>query len=183
MEITDCWGLSWERPTCFVVAPLIVMAAACAPQGAAGEPAVVPSAQTAPAVHPESGLALIDVTVVSGDERHTFVTEVADSQQAQARGMMFRTEMGDDEGMIFPSYEAQARSFWMKNTPLPLDIIFIGPDNRITNIGNGVPYSTDSVMSDGPALAVFEIRGGRSAELGIEPGDLVEWELPEDSEL
>ena len=165
------------------VAPVVLIAAACSPKGAASEPAAVPSAETAPAVHPESGLALIDVTVVSGDTRHTFVTEVAASQEAQARGMMFRTEMGDDEGMLFPSYEAQARSFWMKNTPLPLDIIFIGPDKRITNIGNGVPYSTDSVFSDGPALAVFEIRGGLSAELGIEPGDLVEWELPEGSEL
>ena len=87
--------------------------------------------------------------------------------------MMFRTEMGDDEGMLFPSYVPQARSFWMKNTPLPLDIIFIGPNKRITNIEAGVPYSTDSVFSDGPALAVFEIRGGLSEELGIGAGDLV----------
>ncbi|MHA7821043.1 MAG: DUF192 domain-containing protein [Erythrobacter sp.] len=175
---------NWVPPPCLnIVAPIVLVAAACAPQGAAGEPAAVPSAQSQAAVHPESGLALIDVTVVSGDERHTFVTEVADSQEAQAKGMMFRTEMGDDEGMLFPSYEAQARSFWMKNTPLPLDIIFIGPDRRITNIGEGVPYSTDSVFSEGPALAVFEIRGGLSAELGIGPGDLVEWELPEGSGL
>ena len=123
------------------------------------------------------------MTVVSGDERHSFTTEVAASQQEQQRGLMFRTELADDEGMIFPSYVPQARSFWMKNTPLPLDLIFIGPDNRITNIGHGEPYSVASIPSDGPALAVFEIRGGLSEELGIEPGDLVEWELPEGSEL
>jgi hypothetical protein len=157
--------------------------AACSPVGASTDAPPAPVEDTAAAVHPDSGLALIDVTIVSGDERHIFTTEVAASQEAQAKGMMFRTEMGDDEGMLFPSYEAQARSFWMKNTPLPLDIIFIGPDNRITNIGEGVPYSVASVASDGPALAVFEIRGGLSEELGIAPGDLVEWELPEGASL
>jgi uncharacterized membrane protein (UPF0127 family) len=153
--------------------------AACSANGAAQEAPVAPPEAQAPLVHPESGLELIDVTVVSGDKRHSFVTELAASNEAQARGMMFRTQMGDDEGMIFPSYTPQMRSFWMKNTPLPLDIIFIGADNRIINIGDGVPYSTASVASEGPALAVFEIRGGLSAELGIKPGDLVEWELPE----
>ena len=180
---TDCFGLSWKQPSCLMVAPIVLVAAACAPAGAAGEPAVVPAAQTEAAVHPVSGLELIDVTVVSGDKRHVFITELAASQEAQTRGLMFRTELGDDEGMIFPSYVPQNRSFWMKNTPLPLDLIFIGPDNRITNIGEGVPYSTDSIYSDGPSIAVFEIRGGLSEELGIEPGDLVEWELPEGAEL
>ncbi|BDW81439.1 hypothetical protein MACH24_08770 [Erythrobacter sp. Dej080120_24] len=153
--------------------------AACSANGAAQEAPVAPPETQAAAVHPESGLELIDVTVLSGDKRHVFVTEVAASNAAQQRGMMFRTQMGDDEGMIFPSYVPQMRSFWMKNTPLPLDIIFIGEDNRIINIGDGVPYSTASVASDGPAIAVFEIRGGLSAELGIKPGDLVEWKLPE----
>ncbi len=157
--------------------------AACSPVGATQEtPASstpAPSAVDAPAVDADSGLMLIDVTIVSGADRHSFVTELADTNEAQARGLMFRTELGDDEGMLFPSYTPQARSFWMKNTPLPLDIIFIGPDSRITNIEEGVPYSTDSVASEGPALAVFEIRKGLSAELGIKPGDMVEFELPE----
>ena len=170
-------------PCPHLLLPVVVMLAACSPSGAAGEPAVVPAAQTEAATHPESGLTLIEVTVVSGEERHSFTTEVAATQQEQARGLMFRTVLGDNEGMIFPSYVPQARSFWMKNTPLPLDLIFIGPDNRITNIGYGEPYSVASIPSDGPALAVFEIRGGRSEELGIKPGDLVEWELPEDASL
>ncbi len=161
------------------IAPIMLVVAGCTPAGAAGEPATVPVAQTEPSTHPESGLELIDVTVVTADDRHTFTTELAASNEAQQRGLMFRTELGDDEGMIFPSYTPQARSFWMKNTPLPLDIIFIGTDNRITNIEAGVPYSTDSVFSAGLATAVFEIRGGLSEELGIAPGDLVEWELPE----
>ncbi|BDI60226.1 DUF192 domain-containing protein [Qipengyuania nanhaisediminis] len=154
--------------------------AACSNVGVAQDPPASSSqAPTAmPAVDPDSGLTLIDVTIVSGDERHHFVTELAATDEQQARGMMFRTEMGDDEGMLFPSPTPQPRSFWMKNTPLPLDIIFIGPDGRITNIEAGVPYSTDSVFSDGPASAVFEIRGGLSDELGIAPGDAVAYELP-----
>ena len=125
----------------------------------------------------------MDVTIVSGENRHTFKTELAASQEEQAKGMMFRTEMGDDEGMLFPSYTPQFRSFWMKNTPLPLDIIFIGPNKRISNIEAGVPYSLDSVTSRGLSIAVFEIRGGLSEELGIGPGDVVEFELPEDATL
>jgi uncharacterized membrane protein (UPF0127 family) len=154
--------------------------AACSPNGsAAQETAARPTdTPTAPG-YSEAGLRLIDVTIVSGDTRHSFVTELAATNDEQARGMMFRTEMGDDEGMLFPSYVPQARSFWMKNTALPLDIIFVGPDYRITNIGEGVPYSTASVPSDGPSIAVFEIRGGLSEELGIGPGDLVQFELPE----
>ncbi|WP_299196554.1 DUF192 domain-containing protein [uncultured Erythrobacter sp.] len=166
-----------RRPGLPIFAPIVLFAAACAPSGSAGEPSPVPVAQNEAATHSESGLRLIDVTVVSGETRHSFVTELADTNEAQARGMMFRTEMGDGEGMLFPSYTPQARSFWMKNTPLPLDIIFIGPDYRITNIEAGVPYSTDSVYSDGLSIAVFEIRGGRSEELGISAGDLVEFEL------
>lgn len=154
--------------------------AACSPNGsAAQEAAAVPAEAAADAEYSEAGLRLIDVTITSGDTRHSFVTELAATNEEQARGMMFRTEMGDDEGMLFPSYAPQSRSFWMKNTPLPLDIIFVGPDYRIINIGEGVPYSTASVASDGPSIAVFEIRGGLSEELGIGPGDLVQFELPE----
>ena len=166
-------------PPCLnIFTPIVLVAAACAPGGAAGKPAVVPVAQEEVARHPTSGLRLIEVAVLSGDERITFTTELADTPEAQARGMMFRTEMGDDEAMLFPSEVPQGRSFWMKNTPLALDIIFIGVDGRISNIEDGVPYRLESVRSAGLASAVLEIRGGLSEELGIVPGDKVEYELP-----
>lgn len=127
-------------------------------------------------VHPTSGLSIIDVTVESGRKRHTFRTELADTPQAQAKGMMFRNEMGDDEAMLFPSDLPTPRSFWMKNTPLSLDIIFIGPDGTISNIAaNAEPYSEKSLLSDGPTIGVLELRGGLAAELGIKPGDAVAW--------
>ncbi|TRD12684.1 DUF192 domain-containing protein [Erythrobacter insulae] len=154
--------------------------AGCTPVGAAEDPPAVSDGQESNERHPISGLEIIDVTVVSGETRHTFKTELADTGEAQTRGLMFRTELADDEAMIFPSYVPQTRSFWMRNTPISLDIIFIGTDDRITNIAERTePYSLDSLPSDGLASAVFEIRGGLSEELGIEPGDAVEYTLPE----
>ncbi|MXO96459.1 DUF192 domain-containing protein [Erythrobacter aquimaris] len=154
---------------------LALAMAACAPAGTAEEPASAAS-QQAEAVHPISGLQIIPVTVRSGDTVHTFRTELAQSREAQAQGLMFRTELADDEAMIFPSEPQTARSFWMKNTPLPLDIIFIGTDGRILNIAAMTePYSLESVYSVGVTSGVLEIRGGLAEELGIEPGDLVEW--------
>lgn len=149
------------------------MLAACSPGEGATARAQAPAA-VAPARHPVSGLEVIDLVVDRGGRKIPFRVEVAASPEAQARGLMFRTELGDFEGMIFPSGTPQPRSFWMKNTPLSLDIIFIGPDGRIANIAaDTVPYSLDSVSSDGPASAVLELRAGRAKALGIVPGDRV----------
>jgi uncharacterized protein len=152
------------------------MLAACSPGESATARAQAPAAAAQDARHPVSGLKVIDLVVETGGKRLPFRVELAASPEAQTRGLMFRTELGDNEGMLFPSEVPEPRSFWMKNTPLSLDIIFIGPDRRIANIAaNTVPYSLDSVSSQGAAIAVLELRAGRSAELGIEPGDKVVW--------
>lgn len=157
--------------------------AACSPGEGANAQTQAPPAPVQPAAsarHPVSGLEVIDLVVMRGDKRLPFRVELAASPQAQQRGLMFRTELGDNEGMIFPSDVPEPRSFWMKNTPLSLDIIFIGPDGRITNIAAGtVPYSLDSVPSSGLASAVLELRAGRAKELGIVPGDRVIYSLPQ----
>lgn len=161
-------------------APLAVLIAACSPAESAQQPAPVPATESEADVHPVSGLQVIDLAVVKEDRRIPLRVELADTAQAQARGLMFRTELGDNEGMLFPSQEPAMRSFWMKNTPLSLDIIFIGVDGRISNIAaNTVPYSLESVPSEGLAIAVLELRAGRAEALGIVPGDRVEYELPE----
>ncbi len=146
--------------------------AACSPQAAEQVPEPTSAAV---ATHPESGLEVIPVTVTTDSGTHTFQAELAASRQEQARGLMFRTEMGSDEAMIFPYDSPQELGFWMRNTVLPLDIIFIGPDGRILNIEDGEPYNEVSVTSDGLAIAVLELNQGRAEELGIGPGDLVEW--------
>jgi uncharacterized membrane protein (UPF0127 family) len=147
---------------------------ACSPMAAdAGSKS---GATAAAAVHPLSGLPVIPVTVRSSNGAHAFRAEVAKSPAEQARGLMFRTAMGADEGMIFIRQPPDVASFWMRNTVIPLDIIYIGTDRRILNIAaNAVPYDETPRPSFGIAGAVLELNGGRAAQLGIKPGDKVEW--------
>lgn len=150
--------------------------AACSPGESATARAQAPAAAAETVRHPVSGLEVIELVVERGPKELPFKVELADTPEAQQRGLMFRDRLGDDEGMLFPSKAPEPRSFWMKNTPLSLDIIFIGADGRISNIAaNTVPYSLDSVPSQGFAIAVLELRAGRAAQLGIVPGDAVSW--------
>lgn len=156
------------------LAAIALALAACSPRVAGGaEPDPGVAAQ---AVHPVSGLPVIPLAVIRGGRKLAFRVEVARTGQEQARGLMFRTEMGADEGMIFPMDPPRQAAFWMKNTVIPLDIVFIGPDGRISNIAaNAVPYSEEPLPSDGAVKAVLELNGGRAAALGIVAGDKVEW--------
>lgn len=148
--------------------------AGCSPNAADGSRASAVAAS--PARHPESGLAIVPLTIAKGAQSHAFRVEVARTGQEQAKGLMFRTALGPDEGMIFPMSPPRDASFWMRNTVIPLDIIFIGTDRRILNIAaNTTPYSETPVPSAGPVIGVLELAGGRAAQLGIAPGDTVTW--------
>lgn len=119
---------------------------------------------------------MVPLTVASKGKVHRFVVEIAASPQQQQTGLMNRQEMARDRGMIFPLDEVRQASFWMKNTFIPLDIIFVRADGSIANIAaNTVPMSLEPVYSDGEVGSVLEINGGLSAELGIGPGDKVSW--------
>lgn len=126
-------------------------------------------------IDPESGLEVIDVTVSTDAGTHVFKTEVAATDDQKARGMMFRDEMAPDTAMLFPYDEPRELGFWMRNTFLPLDIIFIDAEGTIINIEDGVPFNEETVNSAAPATAVLELLGGTAEELGIGPGDKVEW--------
>ena len=156
--------------------PLVMIALAMGAAGCSAQtPAPAPAAAT-PARHPISGLEVIPLTISQNGKVHRFRVEVARTPEQQEKGLMFRTAMGADEGMIFPSDPVGARSFWMKNTVIPLDIVFIGPDHMISNIAaNAVPYSLEPLNSDGPAIAVLELNGGRAAQLGFTRGARVTW--------
>lgn len=157
-----------------LLATLIALAA-CSPMAAdAGQKSATSTG--ASARHPVSGLEVIPLAISSAKGRYTFQVEVARSDAEWSKGLMFRTEMGADEGMIFVGRAPQMASFWMKNTVIPLDIVFIGTDRRIINIvENAVPYSLEPRSSAGITLAVLELNGGRAAQLGIAPGDKVAW--------
>ena len=158
--------------TRFLVMYAVAGLAACSPQPAAQ---ATPAAR-ASAPHPVSGLKVIPLTIATPKGKHAFRVEVASSDAEQAQGLMFRTEMGADEGMIFPRNPPDVASFWMKNTPLPLDIIFIGTDRKVINVAaNTVPYSLTPVGARGLTGAVLELNAGRAAELGIGPGTTVDW--------
>ena len=151
-----------------------LLLAACSP--GAGESTTAASPPTAGATHPESGLPVIPLTVSHDGQSHGFRVEVARTSEEQAKGLMFRRAMGADEGMLFPFDPPRQASFWMKNTVIPLDIVFIGTDGRVLNISaNAEPYSLDPRPSEGVTGAVLELNGGRAAELGIAPGARVKW--------
>jgi uncharacterized membrane protein (UPF0127 family) len=112
--------------------------------------------------------------IVSGNGVHVFTVELATTDEQRARGLMFRKELPDGQGMLFDFQREQELSFWMKNTYIPLDMIFIRGDGRILRIAeNTTPLSTANIPSGGPARAVLEVSGGTARKLGIKPGDRV----------
>ncbi len=116
------------------------------------------------------------LTVVSADgARHVFTVEVARTPMELEVGLMNRTELGPDAGMLFDLGQKEAEAtFWMKNTLIPLDMIFIRADGTIRRIqANAVPQDLTLIPSNGPVRAVLEINGGRAAALGIKAGDTV----------
>jgi uncharacterized membrane protein (UPF0127 family) len=123
----------------------------------------------------------IPVRIVGAGGEHVFQAEVAETQAEQARGLMYRTDLVANSAMLFAPYppgggEPRETSFWMKNTPTSLDILFIRPDGTIARIAeNTVPFSEAPVPSGEPVSAVLELRGGRVSELGIGEGDRVSW--------
>ena len=120
--------------------------------------------------------ATLPAVITTAKGAHRFDVEVAQTAEQQAQGLMFRKTLGGDGGMIFPMDPPRTASFWMKNTLIPLDMLFIRTDGTIAFIGaNTVPYSREPVSAGIPVAAVLELRGGRAAELGIGEGDRVAW--------
>jgi uncharacterized protein len=120
---------------------------------------------------PGAHLPVTRITVETHSGPAAFRVEVADDDAARTKGLMFRTALAPDAGMLFDFHGEAYRNFWMKNTPLSLDIVFIRADGTISTIAaNTVPYSEASIPSSEPVQAVLEINGGRAAALGIKPG-------------
>ena len=147
----------------------VLSLAACAPAAPppAPAPAPVATAEPAPPVFEP-----LDIITAKGPVH--FRVEIADDEAEREQGLMFRTHLDDDQGMLFDFHTTQQVAFWMRNTLIPLDMIFIRPNGTIANIAdNTEPYSETPIPSDGPVLGVLEIGGGLTQELGIKPGDKV----------
>jgi uncharacterized protein len=117
------------------------------------------------------------VTVDAGDRKLSFRVELALTDAERNRGLMFRESMGDDQGMLFVFDREFNHTFWMKNTLIPLDMLFIGKDRRIVGIVQNAEPQTETGRSVGiPSLYVLEINGGLSGKLGIRAGHVVEFQ-------
>lgn len=140
---------------------------------AACSPAAAPA--DAPAGQPQTGLSQVPLTIASASGVHNFTVDVASTPGEQERGLMFVRSLGPDRGMLFPFDPPQHVSFWMHDTLIPLDLLYIRADGTIAQIINAKAMDDTSLPSSEPIANVLEIAGGRAAELGIAEGDKVTW--------
>jgi uncharacterized protein len=125
------------------------------------------SAQTGPQDFEKTTLVIRTST---GD--HRFTVEIARTPRQQSQGLMFRKRMAADAGMLFVHATPRQARMWMKNTYIPLDMLFVAADGRITKIvERTTPHSLETIASDGPVSAVLELNAGTAARLGIRTGD------------
>ncbi|MDG2527944.1 DUF192 domain-containing protein [Caulobacter endophyticus] len=121
-----------------------------------------------------AGPRLEPLELVTGRGVVRFQVEIAATEAEQRKGLMFRKSLAPDRGMLFVYGKPRRAAFWMKNTLIPLDILYIGPDGRILSmVRNARPHDEMPLPSGGPVLGVLEIAGGRAAQLGVLPGDRV----------
>ncbi len=125
-----------------------------------------------PNAAPAQSLDRLDVITSSGS--HVFQVEIADNEASRETGLMNRRFMPADRGMLFEFPTEAPVIFWMKNTYIPLDLIFIGRDGAVVGIAaNAEPLSETTIPSGAPCNAVLEVNGGVAASLGLKPGDKV----------
>ncbi|HSU99885.1 MAG TPA: DUF192 domain-containing protein [Roseiarcus sp.] len=114
----------------------------------------------------------LEIATATG--RHPFQIEIVDNDASRERGLMDRRYMAADHGMLFEFDREAPVSFWMKNTYIPLDMIFIAPSGVVTHIvANAEPLSERVIPSGGPCIAVLEVNGGTAASIGLKVGDKV----------
>lgn len=155
----------------------LVRAAAVAVLLAAGFPAAVaPRAQPASteAPSPAAAAEFSPLVVVAQGAEHRFEVELVDTPQTRSVGLMHRRALAPDRGMLFDMERTGEASFWMKDTYVSLDIIFIDIDGRVVRIAaETTPLSERPIMSGAPVRFVLELVAGTAAAIGLQPGDVV----------
>jgi uncharacterized membrane protein (UPF0127 family) len=112
--------------------------------------------------------------VIDGSNgKHNFSIEIANTPDEQEQGLMFRQDMADDHGMLFAFDHSDQLAFWMKNTPMPLDLVFIGKRGEVKAVRRGEPFSTDIISPKQPARFVLELKAGMAEKAGISDGVVV----------
>jgi len=114
------------------------------------------------------------LSIETGAGSHAFQVEIAETPNQRAQGLMYRRQMAADAGMLFLFGGEEERAMWMKNTFIPLDMLFIEKSGRILRIEQRtVPHSLRAIVSGGPVFAVLELNAGTASRLSIRPGDRV----------
>jgi hypothetical protein len=114
------------------------------------------------------------IEIVTATGAHRLRVEVAKTPKEREKGLMFRASLPEDGGMLFDFYEERPIAMWMKNTPLSLDMIFVGRDGHVVSLAMGTePFSERVISSGAPALAVIEVGAGTAKRLSVAVGDLV----------
>lgn len=114
------------------------------------------------------------LTLVTARGQHVFDVEVASTPEEKSMGLMFRTSLADNAGMLFPYSPPQEATMWMRNTYISLDMIFIRADGTVHRIEKGTePFSERVIASGGTVAAVLEVRAGIADKIGLQPGNLV----------
>jgi len=129
-------------------------------------------------VKAKAGLAQGQLTFISPDssQKESILIEIAEDDYSRANGLMYRENLAENQGMLFIFDEEKQQYFWMKNTPVSLDMIFVNAEHKIVNIQKyTMPYSTKSYGSTGPAQYVVEVVAGYCDQRGIEAGWTIEW--------
>ncbi|WGM31082.1 DUF192 domain-containing protein [Brevundimonas sp. NIBR11] len=121
-----------------------------------------------------AGNPLEELKVVTSSGEHELWVEIADDEPERERGLMYRPPLADDRGMLFEFPDSAERSFWMRNTPSSLDIIYIDGTGKIVSIAHhATPYSEAPLPSNGAATGVLEVRAGLTEQIGAKPGDTI----------
>lgn len=169
-----------RRSTLAFCVVLALLTAGCGRSSSAEHPDAPPPADTEPRI-PFRKDGTLTFLRASGEEIVTIDIEVADGDSARARGLMQRDGLPGKSGMLFPMPTVDRHGFWMANTPLSLDITFVGPDSAIVNtVKYTRPYSDASVVAEGPSQWVVETQAGFTDTWGIAEGDRIRWRLARD---
>jgi len=149
---------------------LLTLCAACAPLLLSS----IAHTQSAPleelAAFPQTTL-----TVSSGITRNPFTIWVADTPGREEQGLMFVRELPPYKGMVFKDPQPRVWTMWMKNTYIPLDMLFIAADGRVVKIAHAIPHDESIISSDVPVSGVIELQGGISDKLHLKVGDVAKW--------
>lgn len=160
-------------PTASRLTLLALLLTAALTAGCQGQRGDLPTIRTEAPFRTDGSLSFVRP---SGDTVATIDIEIAETDEARHRGMMGRRSLPAQSGMLFIMDDVDTSGFWMRNTPLPLDIIFVAPDSQIINIAERTtPYSDDVIYPEAPKKYVVEVRAGYSDRLGLDDSTRIRW--------